>query len=830
MDFQKCLVFLCTLVVLHAVLSFETSVSGNKCKETLANISFSCMRLNLHSIPPEIPSSAEKLDFSFNDLGTLHRNSFPSLPYLNFLDLTRCGIKLIADDAFQNVNNLTILILTGNPIKQLEEKSFHSLHNLQKLTVVDTGLSALEKLPISHLAQLQELKAGKNNISSLEMPLYVFNLTSLRLLDLHSNNISSISLRDTTVLRKMHLTNLTLILTQNHISYVESGAFDGVILRELHLRSAFDFPYAKNCCLKAMAGLKVDKLVLGNYRNTKLVTTSGCGPLDGLCMIKFQEIHISINDLPSHYPNTSDIFHCLVNARAIKILNCMLTGLKVPIFPKLKLLDLSYNNFENLPAAELSNQNTLETFRITGNWFLTSFNSGFSNMSSLKNIDISNNHITMRQCCIPQFSGADQLIILNMSYNPEIRFEGLAFDGIGNLEILDLRYTKIGGFGGYPLLKNLKKLSYLDISYTGTHFTSENALEGLVNLKVLKAPGNRFHRHIVNFMHNPELELLDISHCQIDHLPQSTFKDLKNLQHLDVSHNKLTAIDFITNPSLNTLTLIDLSNNIIPGIPQSILDHLPKKNIVFDISQNPIECTCDYFSFFKWAIEHKAMLKNTDELLCKSPLSLTNTRVIDTDICKAKTLFIGVTIGILILLSAIAASIYKYQFHLLYCWILMKGYRSTQLQECKFDAFVVYSSHDENWVMDELVENLENGVPPIELCLHNRDFQPGQLITSNILEEGIMSSRKVIVVLSKNFIASRWCKFEFDMARSWQFLEGTPGIIVIVLEDIKEEEIKHVFRLHKYLKKNTYLKWKDNALSSTRFWTRLRKAVLSGKR
>ncbi|MGH0127067.1 UNVERIFIED_CONTAM: hypothetical protein FKN15_053235 [Acipenser sinensis] len=144
--------------------------------------------------------------------------------------------------------------------------------------------------------------------------------------------------------------------------------------------------------------------------------------------------------------------------------------------------------------------------------------------------------------------------------------------------------------------------------------------------------------------------------------------------------------------------------------------------------------------------------------------------------------------------------------------------------------FLDLTSHDENWVMDELVENLENGVPPIELCLHNRDFQPGQLITSNILEEGIMSNRKVIVVLSKNLIASRWCKFEFDMARSWQFLEGAPGIIVIVLEDIKEEEIKHVFRLHKYLKKNTYLKWKDNALSSTRFWTRLRKAVLSGKR
>ncbi|KAL0983687.1 hypothetical protein UPYG_G00131350 [Umbra pygmaea] len=168
-----------------------------------------------------------------------------------------------------------------------------------------------------------------------------------------------------------------------------------------------------------------------------------------------------------------------------------------------------------------------------------------------------------------------------------------------------------------------------------------------------------------------------------------------------------------------------------------------------------------------------------------------------------------------------------YNFYLRYCCILMRGYKVPRQQELTYDAFVIYSSKDEAWVIEELVENLEKGVPPIQLCLHVRDFEVGKAITSNIIDEGIMGSRKVIVVVSHHFIESAWCRFEFEVAQSWLVLEGNPNIIIIILEDVEEEKTKKVFGLHKYLKKNTYLEWRDNPVSSIRFWVRLRKAVLS---
>jgi len=92
--------------------------------------------------------------------------------------------------------------------------------------------------------------------------------------------------------------------------------------------------------------------------------------------------------------------------------------------------------------------------------------------------------------------------------------------------------------------------------------------------------------------------------------------------------------------------------------------------------------------------------------------------------------------------------------------------------ESTYDAFVIYSSQDEDWVRNELVKNLEEGVPPFQLCLHYRDFIPGVAIAANIIQEGFYKSRKVIVVVSQHFIQSRWCIFEYEIAQTWQL----PGV------------------------------------------------------
>ncbi|GAA6110598.1 toll-like receptor 4 [Tachysurus ichikawai] len=90
-----------------------------------------------------------------------------------------------------------------------------------------------------------------------------------------------------------------------------------------------------------------------------------------------------------------------------------------------------------------------------------------------------------------------------------------------------------------------------------------------------------------------------------------------------------------------------------------------------------------------------------------------------------------------------------------------------------------------------------------------------------------MGSRKVIVVVSKHFIESSWCRFEFEVAQSWLVMQRSANIIIIILEDVEEEKSKKVFGLHKHLKNNTYLKWSGNPINDMTFWIRLRKAVIA---
>ncbi|XP_024292117.1 toll-like receptor 4 [Oncorhynchus tshawytscha] len=120
---------------------------------------------------------------------------------------------------------------------------------------------------------------------------------------------------------------------------------------------------------------------------------------------------------------------------------------------------------------------------------------------------------------------------------------------------------------------------------------------------------------------------------------------------------------------------------------------------------------------------------------------------------------------------------------------------------------------------------------PIQLCLHEWDFEVVKSTTSNIIDKDIKGSRKVIMEVSRHFINSAWCRFEFDVAQSWLVLKGNPiiTIIIIILGDV-EKRTKKMFELHKYLKRNTYLKWRDNPISSMRFWSHHRKAVISKTR
>lgn len=82
-----------------------------------------------------------------------------------------------------------------------------------------------------------------------------------------------------------------------------------------------------------------------------------------------------------------------------------------------------------------------------------------------------------------------------------------------------------------------------------------------------------------------------------------------------------------------------------------------------------------------------------------------------------------------------------------------------------------------------LVPGLESGQPRYRVCLHYRDWLPGEYI-QNQIDQSIEDSHRTIVVLSSNFIENVWGQIEFKTAHSKALKEKSDKIIVIVLGQV----------------------------------------------
>ena len=111
-----------------------------------------------------------------------------------------------------------------------------------------------------------------------------------------------------------------------------------------------------------------------------------------------------------------------------------------------------------------------------------------------------------------------------------------------------------------------------------------------------------------------------------------------------------------------------------------------------------------------------------------------------------------------------------------------------------------------------------------KLCIHDRDFLPGVCMEDNILE-GIKSSRKCIVVLTRSFLASGWCEFELRMAKLNCFEKKRNMIIVVLLEPLPLELLTP--SLAALMKSTTILEWPYSLRNHSIFWDKMRQALTS---
>ena len=185
------------------------------------------------------------------------------------------------------------------------------------------------------------------------------------------------------------------------------------------------------------------------------------------------------------------------------------------------------------------------------------------------------------------------------------------------------------------------------------------------------------------------------------------------------------------------------------------------------------------------------------------------------------------TLGSVGLLTLIITSYHK-RWKIRYVIFAMKARLTAALQRqhepiehYEYDAFISYSNADEDrtWVHFTLVPELEQKYG-FKLCIHHRDFIGGWDIADNI-KDAIVKSRKVIAIMSPDFIKSKWCSREIQMTDT----VDSHKLIFVMYKDISlvmDSISPHISML---LDERTYIEYGHEPNAMKLFWKKIVKAI-----
>uniref|UniRef100_A0A4W6BLA2 Toll-like receptor 2 n=1 Tax=Lates calcarifer TaxID=8187 RepID=A0A4W6BLA2_LATCA len=403
----------------------------------------------------------------------------------------------------------------------------------------------------------------------------------------------------------------------------------------------------------------------------------------------------------------------------------------------------------------------------------------------------------------------------------------------GNGTLKDLRVLNVSGNALKSLstvsrlVTKLRKLTHLDISRTDYSFMPQSC-PWPSTLRHLNISGAKLTT--VTPCLPTTLEVLDLSNNDLKDFTVA----LPSLRELHLSGNK-----FLRLPPGNlflNLQALTIQSNTLNMFDRSDLQSY-KRLSNLQAGQNKFVCSCDFVAFLQSTIKGDGDVQLTDgeeSYVCDSPLYLQGEQVgqvhLSVVVCH-RVLFVSVSCGVALFVGVLLC-ILLWRLHAFWyikmTWAWLKAKHSSRRRQrlrddpssdalLTFDAFVSYSERDEHHLFSgscshsEAGENSMNPRPlqPLTLCLHKRDFLPGQWIVDNIMS-AMERSRRTVFILSENFVQSDWCRYELDFSHFWLF-DGDAGgdpAILILLEPLSKDDIpKRFCKLRKLMSSTTYLEW-----------------------
>ncbi|XP_052132623.1 chaoptin, partial [Frankliniella occidentalis] len=487
-------------------------------------------------------ASLSWLSLDNNNIRLVNGTALYRLPKLQYLNLESNFLTQLPAGLFHASIHASLgeVRLGYNNIASLHAETFSGLTGLQTVVLTGNRIRSVAGRAFVDLSSLVNILLGGNMLSSVDARAFV-NLPALNNLDLHGNRLTMFSMSAFLNVTSDR-TPLTLNLSSNHIV----DLFEGETGVPLHLQ-VLDVSHNQlaevpvNFLMRVSTTLS--RLYLGHNRITKL-DGHAFGSLPAIELIGLEN-----NEISAVAPGAFDGYRRL---QIVSLAGNQILHLQPDQFarlPALRIVDLSDNHVRSLPRSALSGTR-VEHLDLSGNEFVVVPSSALEEVGdTLRLLDMSRNIIEHLDSTM--FPGIPWLTTLNLSRNRLTFLPDNVFSSLAGLLDLDLsRNTLRANFG--ELFHYVQQLRRLSLAETGLHAAPALPLPHLLHLNLsgnairsLPSPQDGLQRLRVLVLSNndlqhlpagPMLRELDISGNPIKVLTRESFAGLPRLQ-------SLTAVD-----------------------------------------------------------------------------------------------------------------------------------------------------------------------------------------------------------------------------------------------------------------------------------------------
>ncbi|XP_071052231.1 toll-like receptor 2 type-2 [Onthophagus taurus] len=788
-----------------------------KCKEYV-DVYATCYYFLCDTFPKFFSTSLKCFKITDSGIKELLSGDFDNLLHITELDIEN-NMKLasIQIGTLKDLNKLEILSISYNPsLMSLDQDVFEGLNNLVTLRLIHNGFNEIKDasmaLKASFMPKLTTIILSELDCRRVEKDDFA-NLNGSGVRNIFFDNSQIDYIHPEAFIYLNNLKNLsvsvTLVEETNMIDVLKKISEHNIPLMSLNLKG-WGFK------------MRVPNKLFNVIANTTIT-----------------ELNLNRNQFHKIDENT---FPEMPNIESLKLEECVITDIKENAFiyfKNLKELYLKRNKMITVPRGVLIPR--LEVLDISGNtipgssyFTIDDYTTKLDNMTSLKILDLSCNNI--KRIYNLNLYGPRNLKKLNLFDANIMIISDNSFSELTNLEYLNL------GKNYFP------KRSWVKEIFTG-----------LINLKYLSLESCKIEYFLSNdiFGELISLETLNLRNNFFTEITPDFMFSLRTLKVLDLSENRLKPWhNRLFNNNKTSMENLTISRNPFTYLTEAMLEDFFNFKFV-DVSNNPFFCECDqlidpFTSLPLSKINRVLNLLNQTSTFCLLPESAENTTIVEyyqnnykscqkeKEIKITNYLVPSLICGILFLLTLILC--YIYRWHIRY-WIFLTKLSITQRTQFNkkrddtihsnylYDAFVSYSTEDRNFVIT-LVSMLENYEPFLKLCVYERDFELGTIISESVLE-CLSRSRKTLLIISNSYIKSQWCTWEAQVAENHRlFFENERGecvndsLIMIKLGNISSSNISPML---KYLMKTRiYLQWDSTENKQTQFWEKLRNALGPG--